>query len=155
MMRMVGVVVIIFMMVLHLLLMLLLLMVLMLLMMVWRQMLVVATLGCHVTPMIPLMVHIMVLKPRGRGSHRGRPTNTHYHTLGMAILTRTREHYTMTRGGVLGGGVGLMMTHTASIVAAMSVSHRRSRGEPSLGGGHSHGNTSHLLSCLGQVNQWS
>ena len=62
----------------------------------------------------------------------------------MAILARTREHYTVTRGGVLGGGVGLVMTHTAPTVAAMSVSHRRGGGKPSLGGGHSHGNTSHL-----------
>ena len=62
----------------------------------------------------------------------------------MAILARTREHYTVTRGGVLGGGVGLVMTHTAPTVAAMSVSHRRGRGKPSLGGGHSHGDTSHL-----------
>jgi len=73
----------------------------------------------------------------------------------MAILTRAREHNTVTRVGVLGGGVGLVMTHAASTVAAMSVSHRRGRGKPSLGGGHSHGDTSHLLSCLGQANQWS
>lgn len=71
----------------------------------------------------------------------------------MAVLARAREHYTVTRVGVLGGGVGLVMTHTASTVAAMSVSHRRGGGKPTLRGGHSHGDTSHLLSCLGQVNQ--
>ena len=62
----------------------------------------------------------------------------------MTILTRTREHNTVTRVGVLGGGVGLMMTHTASTVAAMSVSHRRGRGKSSLRGGQPHGDTSHL-----------
>ena len=36
------------------------------------------------------------------------------------------------------------MTHTAPTVATMSVSHRRGGGKPSLGGGQSHGDTSHL-----------
>jgi len=152
--RVVRMMVIVFMVVLNLLLMLLLMMVLMLLMVRW-YMLAVTPLGCHMTPMIPLMMHIMMWKPGGRGSHGGRSTNTYNHALSMTILTRTREHYTVTRVGVLGGGVGLMMTHTASTVAAMSVSHRRGRGKPSLRGGHPHGDTSHLLSCLGQANQWS
>jgi len=152
--RMMRMMVIVFMVVLNLLLMLLLMVVLMLLM-VWGHVLTVAPLGCHVAPMIPLVMHIMVWEARGRGSHGGRPTNTHNYTLSMTILTRTREHNTVTRVGVLGGGVGLMMTHTASAVAAMSVSHRRGRGKPSLRGGQPHGDTSHLLSCLGQANQWS
>lgn len=107
------------------------------------------------TPMIPLVVHIVMLESRCRGSHGGRPTNADYHTLSMPILARSREHNTVTRGGVLGGRVGLVMTHTAPTVATMSVSHRRGGGKPSLGGGQSHGDTSHLLSFLGQVNQWS
>jgi len=146
--------VVVFMVVLYLLLMLLLMVVLMLLM-VGGQVLVVTPLRRHVTSMAPLVMHSVVLEPRCRGSHGGRATNTHNHTLSMAILPGTREHHTVTRVWVLGGGVGLMMTHTASIVAAMSVSHRRGRGKPSLRGGQPHGDTSHLLSCLGQANQWS
>ena len=56
----VRVVVVVFMVVLDLLLMLLLVM-LVLLVMVGRQVLVVSSLRRHVTPMIPLMVHIVVL----------------------------------------------------------------------------------------------
>lgn len=145
--------VVVFMVVLNLLMLLMVLLVL--LVMVGRHVLIVTSLGRHVTPMIPLVMHIMVLEPRGRGSHGGGPTNAHNNALGMTILTRTREYNTMTRVRVLGGGVGLVMTHSASTVAAMSVSHRGGRGEPALGGGHSHGDTSHLLSCLGQANQWS
>merc|ERR1719233_2863847 len=141
--------VVVFMVVLNLLLMLLLMVVLMLLM-VWGHVLTVAPLGCHVAPMIPLVMHIMMGEPRGRGSHGGRSSNTHNYT-----LTMTGEHDTVTRVGVLGGGVGLMMTHTASTVAPMSVSHRRGRGKSPLRGGQPHGDTSHLLSCLGQANQWS
>lgn len=146
--------VVVFMVVLNLLLMLLMVL-LVLLVMVGRHVLVVTSLGRHVTPMIPLVMHIVVLEPRGRGSHGGGPTNAHNNALGMAILARAREYYTVTRVRVLGGGVGLVMTHSASTVAAMSVSHRGGRGEPALRGGHSHGDTSHLLSCLGQANQWS
>jgi len=95
--RVVGVVVVVFMVVLDLLLMLLLLMVLVLLVMMWRHVLVMTSLRCHVTPMIPLVVHIVVLESSGRGSHRGRPTNAHYHALSMPILARSRKHHTVTR----------------------------------------------------------
>merc|ERR1719233_1081104 len=94
--------VVVFMVVLNLLLMLLLMVVLMLLM-VWGHVLTVAPLGCHVAPMIPLVMHIMVGEPRGRGSHGGRSSNTHNYTLSMTVLTRTREHDTVTRVGGLGG----------------------------------------------------
>lgn len=57
--RMMRMMVIVFMVVLNLLLMLLLMVVLMLLM-VWGHVLTVAPLGCHVAPMIPLVMHIMV-----------------------------------------------------------------------------------------------
>lgn len=125
--------VVVFMVVLNLLLMLLMVL-LVLLVMVGRHVLVVTALGRHVTPMIPLVMHIVVLEPRGRGSHGGGATNAHNHALGMAILARAREYYTMTRVRVLGGGVGLwlVMTHSASTVAAMSVTHRGGRGEPAL-----------------------
>jgi len=145
--------VVVFMMVLNLLMLLMVLLVL--LVMVGSHVLVVTSLGRHMTPMIPLVMHIVVREPRSRGSHGGGTTNAHNNTLGMTILARTGEYNTMTRVRVLGGGVGRVMTHSASIVVAMSVSHRRGRGEPALGGGHSHGDTSHLLSCLGQANQWS